>query len=292
MTYACLLKQYFAVMGIQLCTFVVVSVLMGTGLVTGETYHMSAVILDIPENSTCSSNSQREAVRTNNSNNIKDILVEIAANNTVIPECGGSGWRLVAFLDMTDPNQICPQSWRLYDQDSVRACGRQISSGVSCDSVQYSPNGYEFAQVCGRITGYQYGSPDGLGTPSTDGVSVTYGLPRHHIWTLYAGVREGFRGCCDSSPHVASQVGENYFCDTGNPGDTAWTNTLFNDHPLWDGIAGCPSSTITCCAPHSGPWFHVILTNATTDSIEIRICGDEPTSNEDTPLELIKIYVK
>ena len=279
-------------MEIQLC--IVVCVLISTGLVAGETYRMPAVILDTPENYTCPE-SQLEAARTNISNNVRDILVEIAG---VIPACGGSGWRRVAYLDMTDPNQICPQAWRLFNRDSVRACGRQTSGGASCDSMQYSSNGYEFTQVCGRITGYQYASPDGLAHRAfnidaayVDGVSVTYGAPRQHIWTFYAAVREGEAGCCHSTYSAASQVGENYFCDTGNPDDAEWRNTFFPTHPLWDGIAGCPSNT-TCCAPHSGPWFHVTLTNPTTDSIEIRICGEEPSANEDTPLELIEIYVK
>ena len=279
-------------MEIQLC--IVVCVLISTGLVDGGIYRMPAVILDTPDNSTCPSDRQLEAARTNISNSIKDILDKIS----VVPACGGFGWRRIAFLDMTDPNQICPQAWRPFNRDSVRACGRQTSNVASCDSVQYSPNGYKFTQVCGRITGYQYASPDGLvrrafniDAAYVDGVSVTYGVPRQHIWTFYAGVQEGGFGCCYSTYSAPSQVGENYFCDTGNPDNADWRNAFFPTHPLWDGIAGCPSNT-TCCAPHSGPWFHVHLTTPTTDSIEIRICGEEPSANENTPLELIEIYVK
>ena len=57
-------------------------------------------------------------------------------------------------------------------------------------------------------------------------------------------------------------------------------------------LAAPGSSNTTCCAPHSGStWFHVNLTNATADSSEIRICGDDDTTNEDTPLELIEAYI-
>lgn len=283
-------------MRIQLCT--VVCVLLSTGLVVGEIHRISPVILDTPENS-CPSD--REAVRTNISNNLTDILLEIAAEKTMIPACGGSEWRQVAFLNMTNPHQTCPQAWRLFNQDSVRACGRQMSNTYSCDSVEYSSNGCEFTQVCGRIIGYQFASPDGITAGFTyhnsddiyvDGVSLTYGVPRQHIWTFYAGVREVRDGCCDSTYSVANQVGENYFCDTGNPDDAHWVNAFFPNHPLWDGIGNCPSNNNNCCAPHSGPWFYVNLTTPTTESIEIRICGDESTSNEDTPLELVEIYVK
>ena len=45
--------------------------------------------------------------------------------------------------------------------------------------------------MCGRIIGYQVGSPDGfnqyygmisLNQGYMDGVSITYGYPCHHIW--------------------------------------------------------------------------------------------------------------
>ena len=98
-------------MEIQLCT--ALCVLLSTCLVVGEIHRISPVTLDTPDNS-CPSD--REAVRTNISNNLTDLLLEIAAENTVIPACGGSGWRQVAFLNMSNPHQTCPQAWRLYDQ--------------------------------------------------------------------------------------------------------------------------------------------------------------------------------
>ena len=293
----------------QLC--IVVCVLVSAGLVAGQVYHFPTVSLDTPDNSVCPPDSQLEDVRTDIFNRVSGILFQRVANKTTtIPACGGSGWRQVAFLDMTDPNQTCPQPWRLYSQDSVRACGRQQSNTATCDSVQFSPDGYEYTQVCGRITGYQYATPDGytgpnhvfdppdgildLDDPYLDGISITHGTPRHHIWSLYGGVREFGAGCCGDigslSDHPSS-VGANYFCDTGNPTNSDIFFRLFTEHPLWDGIANCASND-TCCAPHSGPWFKTNLTAPSTDNIELRICGDEPTSNEDTPLELIKIYIK
>ena len=212
------------------------------------------------------------------------------------------------FLNMTDPTQQCPDSWREYDQDSVRACGRQESDIASCSSVEYSPDGLEYTRVCGQIMGYQFGSPDGyfslhryitltpgneINEPYVDGVSVTYGNSRQHIWTLYGGVREFIDGCC-AEPTGRTQppmfIDQSYFCDTGNPSDSNWRNRFFTSFSLWDNDANCPSNA-TCCAPHSGPWFNTTLTAPTTEDIEIQICGDEKTANEDTPLELIEIYV-
>ena len=191
--------------------YTAVCVLISAGLVTAQIYHIPTVSLDIRDNSVCPPDAQLETVRNSISGNLSDILVEIAANNHTIPECGGSGWRQVAFLDMTDPDQTCPSSWRLYSQDSVRACGRQENNIASCSSVQFSPDGYEYTQVCGRIIGYQFAYPDGrvassnpyfitltpgyeLNFAYVDGVSVTYGSPRQHIWTLYGGFRPD--RCC------------------------------------------------------------------------------------------------
>ena len=48
--------------------------------------------------------------------------------------CGSSGWMRVAYLNMTDPSEECPRGFRLYNQNSVRACGRPASSSGGCQS--------------------------------------------------------------------------------------------------------------------------------------------------------------
>ena len=117
---------------------------------------------------------------------------------------------------------------------------------------------------------------------------MTYSNPRQHIWSLYASFSEDpTYGCCStpgSNSIPPTFVDQNYFCDTGS---WNWGSELA---PLWDSDANCNSGT-NCCVPHSVPWFNTTLTDPTTGDIEIRICGDESTQNEDTPLELIEIYV-
>ena len=162
---------------------------------------------------------------------------------------------------------------------------------------------YTYTEVCGRIIGYQYASPDAgtylakhptpgneIHEPYLDGVSITYGALRKHIWSLYGGHSDK---CC-TIKHInftenLNFIGNNY---SGNPG-TIWhlDYTMFTEHPLWDGIAGCSSSP-TCCAPTSGPWFRTILTVSTISDIEIRICGDQFTDDEDTPVGLIDAYIR
>ena len=62
----------------------------------------------------------------------------------------------------------------------------------------------------------------------------------------------------------------------------------FIDDPLWDG-EGCGTSP-KCCIHKNPPWFCKELPQATTDDIEIRLCGGEiGTEYGDTPIE---IYIK
>ena len=272
--------------------FTVVCALVSASLVAGH-YHFSTVIMDTPTNSVCPPERHLDAVRSQLTNKVSDALAS---------SCGDSrqGWKRIAFLNMTDADQTCPDAWSLYQVGSVRACGRQEGE-ASCDSVFYQIESYAYTKVCGRVTGYQYASPDAghhdnyesINEPYLDGVSIMYGDPRQHIWSFYGSIDS--YGCCgsDHANNLESLgfIGNNSFCDTGNPSNAPWGNAHFTDHPLWDGINRCAGST-TCCAPHPGPWFTTSLTLPSIYDIELRICGDEHTHNEDTPITLIEIYVK
>ena len=215
--------------------------------------------------------------------------------------CGSeiSGWTRVAYLDMSDPSQQCPTELRLYNEGGVRACGRQTSSGASCDSVTFSTNGVSYSQVCGRVIGYQYATPDSIrstqsiDSPYVDGVSITHGSPHQHIWTLINARNEiGQRCPCSvgATPSVPSFVGNNYFCESGNP-LSGWSRQVYPDDPLWDG-EGCGGDEGPCCNVPGIPWFHRALDSTTTDDIELRVCGDEGTTNEDSPVGVYEIYIK
>ena len=223
---------------------------------------------------------------------------------SVSEKCGGGLWYSVARLDMTDPRQQCPTGWREYNQSLVRACGRPLNNSSSCASVSYTTD-RQYSKVCGRVIGYQVTTPDGfLGVDRTidenyvDGVSITYGKnPRQHIWTYAAGVTENsFRHTPNNCPCWDSRaeqpqgfVGDRYYCESGNV-DADNIGGLYGNDKLWDGQQ-C-SNEGTCCTTMSPPWFSVDLTNPTIDDIEIRICGDESTDNEDTPIELLDIYIQ
>ena len=186
--------------------------------------------------------------------------------------------------------------------------GEDLLVHGSCEGVTYSTGSEWYDQVCGRIIGYQSGTSDAfrgssrsIDTSYLDGVSVTHGSPRQHIWSFAGGLDEESSvhsasscGCVTGSTnenHIPSFVGQNYFCESGI---TQWDTRTFvfwpNGDPLWDG-QGC-GPTSSCCTFNSPPWFNVQLSSPTTDDIEVRICGDQGSGNEDTPIQLIELYVK
>ena len=264
-----------------------------------------ARILHRDNSQTCPSEEQEEILRNEIDNETLSLLQE-----SVIPllqgySCGGStGWRCVAYLNMSDPTQQCPSVWQITTPHTV--CGRR-STSASCEGLNYTTGSERYDQVCGRIIGYQSGTPDAflgssrsIDTSYLDGVSVTYGSPRQHIWSFVGGLDEGMYGnlgsvcpCVTGSTsgsRIPSFVDQNYFCESGI---TQWNRqfVFFPDgDPLWDGQGCGPASS--CCTFNSPPWFNVTLSSPTTDDIEVRICGDEGIGNEDTPIQLIELYVK
>ena len=220
-----------------------------------------------------------------------DTTRKCGCNNT-------GGWMRVANLDMTDPNQQCPDGLRLITSPN-RTCGR-VTPTIGCASVVYPTNGHEYSHVCGMIQAYQFGRPEAFNTASNDwpadGISL-YTLGRsQHIWSFVVGRDETSAGtsiiCPCNSGHsgVTTKpiIGQDYFCDTG--AESSPQRVFNSEDPLWDGEGCGPRSS--CCSFNNPPWFCKQLPQPTTDDIELQMCGYEPTTNEDTPIEIVEIYVQ
>ena len=230
--------------------------------------------------------------------NLHTRITSLQSQVSDLHPCGPGEWSQVAYLNMRDPTQQCPSAWREYNTGGIRACGRPSTSGESCAAAMYSIDSL-YRRVCGRVVGYQYGNTDGFSNANidqtyTDGISITRGSPRQHVWTYAAGLTESASvndmSNCPCSSHrgsgAPSFVGSNYYCESGNPTDT-YASQFYTGDKLWDGLQ-CEGS---CCAGTATPlWFKVQLSTTTSDYIEIRICDDEGTSREDTPVELVEIY--
>ena len=63
-------------------------------------------------------------------------------------------FRLVYSLDMTLPNQSCPDALKLQILDSKQLCGK--SFGFHPNSIAVSIDGQLYQQVQGKVTAYQY----------------------------------------------------------------------------------------------------------------------------------------
>ena len=215
--------------------------------------------------------------------------------------CGFGVWKRIAYLNMSDPTQQCPTGWRGYSTP-VRSCGRPVTARSTCAPVYFSTNGMQYSRVCGRLTGYQKGSPDGFASTDfdtsidgiyLDGVSMTHGNPRTHIWSfavgLFTGENRHDNNCpCEGGRMQPGFVGGNFFCNSGDH-DAGVEGTFYDQDPLWSG-RNCPNTT--GCPFNSPPWFSTKLSRSTMDDIEVRICGDESSGNEDAPIQLLEIYVQ
>jgi len=167
--------------------------------------------------------------------------------------------------------------------------------------LTFAVQSVKYSKVCGKVIGYQYATPDAfrsyydnqtltLNGNYVDGVSITHGHPRRHIWTVAAAVDavHAGRGVCPCTKTdttytgiVPPFLGNDYFCDTGS--NNHWNVAFYPDHPLWDG-RGC-GPTSSCCSFNSPPWFCKELPQPTTDDIEVRVFTDERVSNEDITIE-------
>ena len=211
-------------------------------------------VLQEDDNQTCPSEERLERVR-----NVVKIATQRLLRASVVPllqsySCGGSfGWRRVAYLNMSDPFEQCPSVWQEITTPH-RVCRKRSNTG-GCEGLNYTTGNEQYDQMCGRIIGYQLGNTDAfLDSRSfnsyVDGISVTHGTPRQHIWTFAAGFDElttlyPYAKCpcvagSTNRNHIPSFVGQNYFCESGLTQHSDGINRPFflNGDPLWDG-QGC-----------------------------------------------------
>ena len=213
--------------------------------------------------------------------NLNNFTMGITSKIWKLPQCGDGIWyQLVSIKMSTTDHSQCPDGW-VEENVGVRACGRG-TVGPSCQSTFLNVIDYqmECTKICGRAIGYQYyRSTDAfhringqtLDQNYVDGLNITYGSPRQHLWTYAAGVREGpdtpsghsiYNCPCSSIPGASapSYVGNSWYCESGNP-NSAIPSNIADDDPLWDD-ENCEG---TCCSNgKSPPWFSMELSGPTS----------------------------
>jgi len=229
-------------------------------------------------------------------------MTEITAAD-FIPTCAGvgGGWRRVINIDISAGDD-CPSGWRKDTYSGVSFC-RVFSDGhQTCSSTTFSTNGASYQRVCGRARGYQKGFSAAFLESShgqtidgyyVEGLSITHGNPRQHIWTFANGLLDSSNlyncPCAPGSVHPSpSFVGTNYYCESGTNNTYSTSAYYFND-PLWDG-SGCINSN--CCDNPTQPWFYHQLSGTTTDDIEARICRDYNFPSGSTLVDQLELYIQ
>ena len=214
-------------------------------------------------------------------------------------KCAGieGGWMQVVDVDM-NRDDSCPGTWRKITNPKKLCLGL---SSAGCATANFDVKGVSYDNICGQVKAYQKGSTDAFERKIqsiddfyVDGISITLGSPRKHVWTYVAGLSDDYdykgHNCpCATypGPSPPAFVGNDYYCESGNVG-TAGALYYLSD-PMWDG-SGCGSGN-GCCAQIGMPWFHRKLQMTMTDNFEIRICKDEIHSNEDIAVEKVELFV-
>ena len=210
------------------------------------------------------------------------------------------GWTRVAFINMTVPDINCPNglSQLTFEKASNPVCGVNNYLQTGCDSSYFDTilaNG--ITKVCGFVRGYQFGSTSAfvpgksLESVYLDGVSITFGSPRRHIWSYVSGW--GNECPCNNNAKSPNFVKNHYYCETAVIGNIVVPDIYSND-PLWDGL-NCDSNSYTsevkCCDNTTNmPWFVREFDQIITDGyIELRMCN---TQYANTLVDIIELYIQ
>ena len=211
-----------------------------------------------------------------------------------LPGCGGGGWRRIGFFDRSDTQVNCPSGFTEHNQQGAIGCS---IPDVGCSSISFSTNGQNYTRVCGWVRGYGTltcdsferfsfgGNISDINTAYLDGVSITHGIPRKHLWSYVASqvntnvatVNCPCSGQTNTKPFF---VGDDYHCESCN-----------NSNILWDGKDCAAVEMAGCCTKPNLPWFYRNVSE-TSDSVELRLCRDEPAFNEDIILNKYELYIQ
>ena len=239
-------------------------------------------------------------------------------------ECDGhnGGWMRIANID-TREGDSCPSGWGSIT--SPFAACRSASDDAGCYSTSFSVSGVSYHKVCGKARGYQRESTDAFGGPRrqhgsstfdylvdiddayVDGLSITIGSPRKHVWTYTSGNNDNNTAFVDADTTTDDHtcpcaavpgllpypfVRDNYYCESGSNGENpvGKVDGIYTADALWDG-SGCDGIGDNCCTEIGQPWFYRHFPIAQQSDIEARICTDEDWANEGVVVDQLQLFV-
>ena len=184
------------------------------------------------------------------------------------PPCGEGDWSYIALFQATE----CPPPLQ---QTASFSCTRPEPSGPGCTGASF-PISAPYSRLCGYVLAQGIGSPDGLRQHGPrddenllDGIIVSREgeSKKEDLWFFLVSQNgKAYCPCNSNGLWKDKRIGENYFCDS------VW------NEPLFDGD-GCEYNE-ECCKHNVPPFFRVDLGGTFTDPINLRICLDEDTDNE------------
>ena len=227
----------------------------------------------------------------------------VKCNMDSAPRCGNiAGFTEIYSQHYGGNRGYCPEGFITKEFQELHYCVRQPSESGGCVSINIPAHNIQYDRVCVVVSAYQIGSPDGISGPNrpgsiddayVDGFSMTHGKsPRKHIWTFmgsYSEVKPICPCATGSTVKVPDFIGNNYFCESGNIQKTAVPFVVYASDELWD-MRECEGAEVPCCMASYNNAY-AVLPSSTTDDIEVRVCSDEATSDEDFALLNIGIAV-
>ena len=217
----------------------------------------------------------------------------------------------IGYFDMGGKLAECPEPLERFAVNASWYCRRP---GGGCTSVYFSALGKNYTAVCGMVEGYQYGSMDSFQHSKAsatadnlyaEGIIVVHGTsPRRHLWTYVVGLNANplpdyyLANQCPctaagSTSTLPTFLGNDYYCDSGNPSRNSHTLTELYPDRLWDNSGPSCVSGSTCCDNPNQPWFKKKLTQPSNEDVEMRWCaGSAPDSNEDTATTRVELYIR
>ena len=227
-------------------------------------------------------------------------------------DCGGNkgGWMRIAHINK---RSACPSGWTSHNS----YCTGGSSAG--CYSAHFPTNSTRYSKVCGKVVGYQKGTMDGFYpfayahgkvngyAPDTtsrsldgvyvDGISITSGNPRKHVWTYVVGqnddgIHSQYNCPCAKypGPDPPTYVGKHYYCESGTTALDYSSSKVYTNDTLWDGKGCLPENS--CCYDAGMPWFFRQFPAITTEDIEVRICRDQEFADEGVAVRQLQLYIQ
>ena len=245
---------------------------------------------------------------------------------TNLTECGGGNWTRIYHFDISK-DKSCPSNWQLIEHEGEKGCDSKVTG--ACSPIYIEVGDMDFDEVCGMALGRQIAFPDAfsVGTGAVinslyvDGLSITYGFPREHVWTYAVGASKNplFGGSggncpCDDGQPQPHFVGENMYCDSGHQSSNTAQIEAYDDnyslytdihnHTLWK--APCGKGIMNTCCGESGitedvkpPWFHRSgfkklseKTGLNMAKFEAALCTHEVDMQEGALITAFELYIK